>query len=250
VTPDETPFAYISRPAGQAIPPEPPLIVEHVSHSFGRLKALDGVSSSVLSFIVVVTLAFAANSGRAADPADQNWPCQQRKILEISPGQIWTGPPLEEIGDSWQSNPTIAELARKIAARRTNIDEAKDLVTRFASAASANRNRDLAALAAGVLTVINDERAAIIGGVERYARRQRELAATIERQGAELEAITKAATTEQQKTQRDDLQEKQAWDMRIFQERARSLTYVCELPVMLEQRAFALGREIESHLDR
>lgn len=207
-------------------------------------------SLSSLRFVVVLASAFAALPAHAADPTDQGWPCQQRKILEISPGQIWTGPSLEEIGESWQRNPIVAELARKIAARRTEIDEAKALIVRFVSGAGADKNRDLAALAAGVLSIINDERAAIIAGVERYAKRQRELAATIERQRFELEAITKAATTEQQKTQRDDLQEKQTWDMRIFQERARSLTYVCELPVMLEQRAFALGREIESHLDR
>ena len=38
------------------------------------------------------------------------------------------------------------------------------------------------------------------------------------------------------------------WSTRIFQDRQQSLTYVCETPVILEQRAFALGRAIAAHL--
>ena len=33
-------------------------------------------------------------------------------------------------------------------------------------------------------------------------------------------------------------------DLRIFDEREKSMTYLCEQPVLLEQRAFALGRTI------
>ena len=38
------------------------------------------------------------------------------------------------------------------------------------------------------------------------------------------------------------------WSMRIFRERQQSLTYVCETPVILEQRAFAVGRAVEAVL--
>jgi ABC-2 type transport system ATP-binding protein len=55
VTPDETPFAAPSS-ASQATAPQPPLVVDHVSHSFGKFKALDDVSFSVLpgSFTVLL----------------------------------------------------------------------------------------------------------------------------------------------------------------------------------------------------
>ena len=36
------------------------------------------------------------------------------------------------------------------------------------------------------------------------------------------------------------------WDMRIYEERERSLTYVCEVPVLYEQRAFAIAKLIEA----
>ena len=35
----------------------------------------------------------------------------------------------------------------------------------------------------------------------------------------------------------------------IFEDRERSLAAVCEQPVLLEQRLFALAREIMTHLD-
>ena len=37
-------------------------------------------------------------------------------------------------------------------------------------------------------------------------------------------------------------QEALLWQTRVFDERRQSLTYVCEVPVLIEQRMFALGR--------
>lgn len=188
-----------------------------------------------------------AGAPRAADPADRNWPCQQRKVASISAGQVWSGPPLEAIGNGWRDDPAVAELARRIAERRTGLDEAKTLIADFTAGGGPDKDRRLAALAAGMLSIINSDRASIIAGIERYSKRQRDLAMKIERQTVEIQAIP-ADGTESERSRRADLQEMQNWDTRIFQEREKSLTYVCELPVQLERRAFALGREIASHL--
>jgi hypothetical protein len=201
-----------------------------------------------MMLLTAAALSVLAAPGRAADPADKNWPCQQRKMPTISAVQVWSGPPLDAIGDSWRDDEEVAALARRLAARRTPIDEAKTLIAEFADAAGADRERKLSALAAGVLAILNADRASIIAGIERYAARQHQLAAKIERQTAELAALPEDGT-EAEKSQRADLTEIQAWDTRIFQERQQSLTYVCELPVQLEQRAFALGREMANQLE-
>jgi|GEM_PF-6456573 len=39
------------------------------------------------------------------------------------------------------------------------------------------------------------------------------------------------------------------WDTRIFEERQQSLTYVCETPVLLEKRAFALARMMMERME-
>ena len=40
----------------------------------------------------------------------------------------------------------------------------------------------------------------------------------------------------------DQLEEQIDWDERIYHDRARSLTYVCETPVLLEKRAYAIAQ--------
>ena len=39
------------------------------------------------------------------------------------------------------------------------------------------------------------------------------------------------------------------WDTRIFEERRKTISYVCEVPVLIEQRLFALAREIQQSLE-
>jgi hypothetical protein len=205
-----------------------------------------GGPAAFLSSLVLTFLAISA-AGYAADPSDKDWPCQQRKVPEISAGMVWTGPSLDDVGDTWRDDDAVAELAHKIAARRTDLAEAKSLIEQFTADAGADKNRRLTVLMAGALSIINSDRSAIIAGIERYTRRQRDLAAKIQQQTAELDALPANGTAEQN-ARRQDLQEMQTWDARILQERERSLTYVCETPVLLEQRIFALGREISGHL--
>jgi hypothetical protein len=202
--------------------------------------------AALLSSLIALLLA-TSGAVHAADPTDKDWPCQQRKVPEISGGMVWTGPSLDDVGDTWRADDSVAELAHKIAARRTDLADAKSMIAQFAAGVGADKNRKLTALMAGALSIVNSDRSAIIAGIERYTRRQRDLAAKVERQSAELDALPANGTAEQN-ARRQDLQERQTWDARILQERERSLTYVCETPVLLEQRIFALGREIASHL--
>ena len=38
--------------------------------------------------------------------------------------------------------------------------------------------------------------------------------------------------------------ERLTWETRIFEERVQSLTYVCEVPTLIEQRLYALAKTI------
>jgi hypothetical protein len=199
--------------------------------------------------VFVIALCFAdARMVVAATGEDPDWPCVQRKVAEISPGQVWNGPPLDT-GNAWRDDNAAADLARNLASRRTELDAAKALIADFAAKAGPDKNRRLTLLFSGVLEVINQDRGSILNGIGRYARRQKSLAEKIETQSAELDTLPVNGTPEQ-KARRDELDEMQTWDTRIFQERERSLRYVCELPVLLEQRAYAIGKEIAGHLDK
>ena len=188
-----------------------------------------------------------AGRAAAATNEDPDWPCVQRKVAEISAGQVWSGPPLDAATDAWRDDDAMAELARTLASRRTDMPQATTLIDDFAAKAGADKNHRLAMLFAGVLTTINQDRGSIMNGIGRFARRQKALAEKIEAQTAELDKLPVDGTPEQ-KARHDELDEMQTWDTRIFQERERSLKYVCELPVTLEQRAYAIGKEIAAHL--
>ena len=110
------------------------------------------------------------------------------------------------------------------------------------SARPANRAKKAA------LNRINRDRGSIIAGIQRYARRQTALAELIAQQTVEINRLIRD-DDQAQKARLDELREKQTWDTRIYEERERSLTYICQQPVILEQRIFALAREIMAHLD-
>ena len=105
-------------------------------------------------------------------------------------------------------------------------------------------------LFSGLLQTVNQERSEIMAGIERYAKRQHALAARINDDRHALSAVLKNdELSDAQRTRRDELEQKLSWDTRVFDERQQSLTYVCEVPVLLEQRLFSLGRRIQQHLN-
>ena len=97
-----------------------------------------------------------------------------------------------------------------------------------------------------MLQQINQERSHIIAGIKRYTRKQQHLAAKIAQDSQKL-ANLQPGTTPDAQTQ--ELLDARAWDLRVFEERRRILPQVCEQPVLLEQRAFALSRAMQAELE-
>lgn len=207
------------------------------------------VRGVLTTFPLAAVIGFSPAYG-AGDPANPDWPCIQRKVPEISAGMVWAGPEVSEADRSWEASPRIAALAGEIAARRVPIEAAQAEIDAFAATLGPDKNERLTALFAAVLHLINAERTEIMAGIERYERRQRALADRIRAATTELNALRR----KQDRGEADDarlkaLEEQLLWDTRVFDERQQSLTYVCESPVLLEQRLFAVARHIMTHLD-
>ena len=194
--------------------------------------------------LALLSLLAALGTALAASSEDPDWPCVQRRVPEVSAGMVWAGPPLEELKADWREDPEVSQLAGKIAARRTELEAAKAAVADFAAGLGADRSEKLTLLFAGTLSIVNQDRASILSGIERFTRKQRALADRIGETSAKLKALPADAAT-----QREELEQQRVWDTRIYEDRERSLTYICEQPVLLEQRIFALGREIMGHLE-
>ncbi|MCE3246782.1 MAG: hypothetical protein K0R41_607 [Geminicoccaceae bacterium] len=178
----------------------------------------------------------------AAAGEDPDWPCVQRLVAEIAPGMIWAGPPLESIDG--EPRPAIDALASELAARRVPLEDAEAKVERFAGTLEGGpKDEQLTRLFARTLEDINRDRSSIIQGIRKFARGQRTLAERINARNDQLSALGA-----DQVALRDALLAEQGWDLRVYEDRRSSLGYLCEQPVLLEQRAFALARTIAGHL--
>lgn len=181
--------------------------------------------------------------GHAAEGTDPTWPCIQRKQPHLSLGQMWAGPVPDQAIRDLSRQPRIAELAARLEQRRLPIEQAEQDIAAFADDADAP---DLTALMVAVFDRIEPDRSALIDGIARYGQQQVRLSRTIQDRRDRMAQMQQA---DEPDFDAIDAEEKALdWDQRIFTERQQSLTYVCETPVILEQRAFALARAISSHL--
>ena len=188
---------------------------------------------------LLILVMLAAVPAQAATPTP-DWPCVQPRQSHLSLGQVWTGPPPPE---GAAETPEIAALADRVVQRRMPIEEATAAIDAFAQGKDAET---LALLMQAIFHRIDMQRTAILGGISRYGHRQVALAARVEARRARMAELDAADPPDFDAI--DAEEEALDWDMRVFSDRQQSLTYVCETPVILEQRLFALGRAVAAHL--
>jgi hypothetical protein len=207
------------------------------------------LSSTLLGLVSASMIVLAAPLAHAADAANPDWPCVQRKVGTLTSAQMWDGPPVDDL-TQWRDNEGIRKLVAVLASRRVPLEEAAGAIARFAEVQPRDERDDaLKLLFAGLLDVINTDRAVVMSGIERFQQRQRRRAAEIERQGAVLRQLKeRAASDETARAELASAEDRYNWDVRVFSERQQSLPLACEVPVLLEQRVFELGREIRSHM--
>jgi len=195
------------------------------------------------AFVLVLACAPAL----AADPRYPDWPCAQAKVPEISLAAVWAGPPLDDVGGKWKDDPRTASLVARLAARRTPLDEAEKLIGDVLTGSAAEKQEKGKTLFAGLFDTLNAQRSAIMTGLERTTRKQREAADKIRADTLALHALQDAPNPEPAKI--EELANQLAWETRIFEDRRRVIRFVCEAPVAIEQRLFALGRTIQQGME-
>ena len=183
----------------------------------------------------------------AADPRFPDWPCVQIKVPQLSVAAVWAGPPIDDAASAWEQDPAVRELVARLAARRTPLDEAQKAISDFMTGNADERQQKATLLFAGLFTTLDRERSAVMNGIERFSRQQKEFVAKIRAETTELRNLQDAADHDAVKT--DELASRVEWDTRIFEERKKTISYVCEVPVLIEQRLFALARTIQESLE-
>jgi len=206
-------------------------------------------SNTAIAVIVASMLPLAAPAF-AANATSADWPCVQRKIATLTSAQMWDGAPVDQL-TQWRDSEEMTKLTAVLASRRVPLEQATAAIAQFAAAQPQDKRDDaLKLLFAGLLSTVNSDRAIVMSGIERFQQRQKARATEIERQGAAIRHLKEqAASDEKARAELAAAEERYNWDVRVFSERQQSLPLACEVPVLIEQRLFELGRDIRSRMN-
>ena len=191
---------------------------------------------------------------KPGDPAYDNpdWPCVQRKVLTLTSTQMWDGPPVDDL-KGWEDDEKIDELTKYVIRRRIPLEDVEKAIKDYAqSIPEGERDKKLTELFASVLSATNEDRQFVMRKVEEFQRRQKARAEELAREGQKLVEMKQDIPAEDQMGPRDATmspeQQEYNWNARIFQERQQNLTMACEIPVLIEQRAYEVAQLIRQQM--
>jgi hypothetical protein len=151
---------------------------------------------------------------------------------------VWSGPSIDDVGNAWE-DPAIRDLVARLAARRSPLDEAQKR-SRFHRRQCREGTKSKADFAGLLVTLTpsaaGDERTSGSSPANGICDR-------IRLDIAELRELQDAPDHDQSRL--DELANRIDWNTRIFEERRKTISYACEVPVLIERRLFALARAIQ-----
>ena len=192
---------------------------------------------TLIATLTAIILAGLGGPVPAQEPNDPDWPCIQRKVEHLSIGVMWPTPLPEEAAPLPED---LEVVAAQLALRRVSEEQAKDLIDGVAARHPDFGPDDYGRLFQATFDHIDRQRSDIVAGIGRYARSQARLAAEVDQLETEMARLE--AAEEPDFDRMDEVEAELDWRVRIFNDRNKALTYVCESPVLLEQRAYAIAQ--------
>jgi hypothetical protein len=185
----------------------------------------------------------AAGPGMAADFSDPTWPCIQRKVGTLSVGLMWPHPiPEGATGDAALAH-EIDELAARLALRRLDPEALRPEIVAFAARHDGSPDI-LGRVFAQAFDTLSSRRSRVISGIERFSLSQIAMAERGMAARAEMTGLMAADSPDFDRV--DTLEEQIDWDQTIYSDRQTTITYLCETPVLIEQRLFALAQILQA----
>lgn len=191
---------------------------------------------------LVLLLALFPGPGVAADFSDPDWPCIQRKVENLSAGLMWPHPVTKT-----PLSPEAEELAAVLALRRVSLEEAETHVRDFV-AKHPSDEQTLGSIFQSVFDRLSENRKRLMSGIARYSQSQIGLSARIDADRIEMAKLSAEKAPDFDRI--DKLEEEMDWNERIYLDRSRALTYVCETPVLIEKRAYAIAQILLKQLPK
>lgn len=175
------------------------------------------------------------------DFSDPDWPCIQRKVENLSASLMWPAPVTRT-----PLSPEATDLVEALSLRRVSLEEADAHVRAFVERNKQADGQLLGNIFYGVFDNIAETRQRLIAGIARYSRSQIALSSRIEGARVEMAKLSREKSPDFDRI--DKLEEQIDWDERIYRDRSQALTYVCETPVLLEKRAYAIAQMLLKHV--
>jgi len=201
------------------------------------------------SSALAVLFALAGLPASAADPEDPEWPCEQALVSEVSAAVVWDGPSLEALQGRWESDPEVSALVQRLNSR--NIERAlyEPLIEAYAAAQPpAERDRRLTLLFAGILEVLNADRRKLNSGILRYSRDQQRRAQALDEKLAEMVRL-ESDRSDAARQRLKELDKRIELEQRVFDDREKSIPFLCTRPRVVERRIGELARVISGQLE-
>lgn len=174
----------------------------------------------------------------AADFSDPTWPCIQRKVERLSIGLMWPHP-VEEAKIEGPTGEAVRDLAGALTLRRVSLEEAEARIAKFVGEHGADEPL-ISQVFVRVFDQVARRRSTIMEGIADFSLGQIALSERIEEARVEFDSLLNVENPDYDKL--DSLEEQIDWDERIYIDRQKNLTYVCETPVLLEKRLFAIAQ--------
>ena len=207
---------------------------------------VQAIRRAVLAATLVAMMAAQVGAQETMDP---DWPCIQVLVPTISSAVVWDGPSIEGLEARWRDQVGVARLVGRVTQRHVDADQAEQEIDAFAqSQPTTDRNAALTAVFIGSWEILNEKRQHMIEGIKEFTRQQNARANRIENMLLELEVISSEsspASGAKMAKFRQDL----VLEVRIFEDREKSIVYLCELPVKIEGKIGALARAISAQLN-
>jgi len=204
------------------------------------------IRSAALAATLVAMMAARVVAQETMDP---DWPCIQVLVPTISSAVVWDGPSIEGLEARWRDQVGVARLVGHVTQRHVDADQAEQKIDAFAeSQTTADRNAALTAVFAGIWEILNEKRQYMIERIKEFTRQQNAFANRIENMLLELEII-ELDSSPSSSANIDKFRQDLVLEVRIFEDREKTIIYLCELPVKIEGKMGALARAISAQLN-
>jgi len=207
-----------------------------------------------LGFLAAIVAIFALpasaaeESGAAEEFNEKDWPCAQRLVPELMLSTVWEGPSLEG-HDKWWQDEAVSETVEELSDPTLTEAESAEIIDGFVETYKGDKDDALLSVFSGVYEKSGYERRKQLKGILKYVRQQRGVTKEISRVSTEMRKRRKEGQT----AEMEDMKLLQAtleWNTRVYDERDKLTVYLCEEPVLLEQRLGFHSRAIMKHLKK